>query len=87
MLTSWPHFELLELDNNLLKITTMLFVAPESAYSLMQKTGESRAVVYGMMNACKELGTLVSPDQIDQKDFKVPAQEEGMFGKIKDVFR
>lgn len=87
MLMSWPHFELLELDNNLLKITTMLFVGPESAYSLMQKTGESRAVVYGMMNACKELGMLVSPDQIKDKGFTAPAQEEGMFGKIKDVFR
>lgn len=87
MLKSWPHFELLELDNALLKITTMLFVAPESAYSLMQKTGESRALVYGMMNACKELGTLVDPIDIERHNLEVPAQDEGMFGKIKDVFR
>ncbi len=87
MLSAWPHFELLELDNSLLKITTMLFVGAESAYSLMQKTGEGRAVVYGMLNACNELGLLVSPDQIEQKTYEVPAQEEGMFGKIKDVFR
>ncbi len=87
MLKSWPHFELLELDNALLKITTMLFVAPESAYSLMQKTGESRALVYGMMNACKELGMLVDPDQIERHNSEVPAQDEGMLGKIKDVFR
>ncbi len=87
MLMSWPHFELLELDNSLLKLTTMLFVGPETAYSLMQKTGESRAVVYGMMNACKELELLVSPEAIAQKKFKAPSQDEGMFGKIKDVFR
>ena len=87
MLESWPHFELLELDNALLKLTTMLFVGPESAYSLMQKTGESRTLVYGMLNACKELGMLVDPSQIEQNKFEVPAQEEGMFGKIKDVFR
>ncbi len=87
MLMSWPHFELLELDNALLKITTMLFVGPESAYSLMQKTGESRVVVYGMLNACKELGMLVSPAEVGEQNYNVPAQDEGMFGKIKDVFR
>lgn len=87
MLMSWPHFELLELDNSLLKLTIMLFVGLETAYSLMQKTGESRAVVYGMMNACKELELLVSPEEIAQKKFKSPNQDEGMFGKIKDVFR
>jgi len=87
MLETWPHFELLELDNVLLKITTMLYVGPESAYSLMQKTGESRAVVYGMLNACKELGMLLPADQVEHQNPAVPAQEEGMFGKIKDVFR
>ncbi len=87
MLMTWPHFELLELDNALLKMTTMLFVAPESAYSLIQKTGEGRNIVYGMLNACKELGMLVSPEEVKAQNFDMPTQEEGMFGKIKDVFR
>ncbi len=87
MLSNWPHFELLELDNTLLKITTMLFVGPESAYSLMQKTGEGRAVVYGMLNACKELGMLVDPSEIEAPKGAAAVQEDGMFGKIKDVFR
>lgn len=87
MLAAWPHFELLELDNSLLKMATMLFVGPESAYTLMQKTGEGRAVVYGMLNACRELDLLVSPEQVEQNKYKAPTQEEGVFGKIKDVFR
>ena len=87
MLLSWPAFELLELDNALLKMTTMLFVGPESAYSLMQKTGENRLLVYGMLNACKELGMLVPPEQVQQQQSNMSAQEEGMLGKIKDVFR
>ena len=87
MLLKWPHFELLELDNALLKMTTMLFVAPESAYSLMQKTGEGRAVVYGMLNACKELDLLASESQIRKITARKNDDESGVFGKLKDAFR
>ena len=87
MLMKWPHFELLELDNSLLKMTTMLFVGPESAYSLMQKTGLGRAVVYGMLNACKELDLLASQEQIKNLSSQKAEQESGVFGKLKDAFR
>ena len=87
MLMKWPHFELLELDNSLLKMTTMLFVGPESAYSLMQKTGLGRAVVYGMLNACKELDLLATQEQIKNLSAQKVEQESGVFGKLKDAFR
>lgn len=87
MLESWPHFELLELDNALLKLCTMLFVAPETAYSLMQKTGYGRHMVFGLMNACYEMGILKPADQIAKSPMAGGSDEGGMLGKIKGVFR
>ncbi len=88
MLERWPHFDLLELDNMLLKLCTMLFIGPESPHSLMQKTGYSRSVVYGLINACHEAGLLVSEEELIAKGLtKKEAVEEGMLGKIKEVFR
>lgn len=87
ILERWPQFELLELDNVLLKLCTLLFVAPESAYSLMQKSGYSRHVVFGLMNACHQRGILRRSSEVELEDFSEISAEEGVFGKIKDVFR
>lgn len=87
ILEKWPDFELLELDNMLLKLCTMLFVNSESPHSLLQKSGYSRTVVYGFINACYELGVLHAASDFDLEQFSVLDNEEGMFGKIKDVFR
>ena len=87
VLERWPQFELLELDNVLLKLCTLLFVHPESAYSLMQKSGYGRNVVYGLLNACNELGILRRSDEVKLEQFSEINNEEGVFGKIKDVFR
>lgn len=87
ILERWPHFDLLELDNVLLKLCTLLFVNPESAYSLMQKSGYSRHVVFGLMNACHKLGILRRPEDVKIEEFSEASNEDGMFGKIKDVFR
>jgi len=88
MLERWPHFDLLELDNMLLKLCTMMFIAPESPYNLMQKTGYSRTVIYGLVNACHEAGLLTTEEQLVTAGMlrNTPA-DEGMLGKIKDVFR
>jgi len=87
ILERWPHFDLLELDNMLLKLCTMLFVQPESPYSLMQKSGYSRTVVYGLVNACHELDILRVSDDFDLEKFSEMNADEGVFGKIKEVFR
>lgn len=87
MLEKWPHFDLLELDNVLLKLCTMLFVGPETAYSLLQKSGYSRVVVYGLLNACYELDILRPASEIPQSQTAAEVGDNGMLGKIKDVFR
>jgi len=87
MLQRWPDFELLELDNVLLKLCTLLFVGPESAYSLMQKSGYGRNAVFGLLNACSESGILCEADEVQLESFSEASNEDGVFGKIKDVFR
>jgi len=87
ILEKWPHFDLIELDNMLLKLCTMLYVNPESPYSLMQKSGYSRTVVYGFVNACNEADLLREASEFSLEKFSEAGGEEGMFGKIKDVFR
>ncbi len=87
ILERWPHFDLLELDNMLLKLCTMLFVKAESPHGLMQKSGYSRTVVYGLVNACHELDILRVSDEFDLEKFSEINEDEGVFGKIKDVFR
>ena len=87
MLEKWPHFELLELDNILLKLCTMLFVRPVSLKSLATKSGYGRSTIVGLMNACHEIGLLKTEDEIDMGGLSKANTDEGMFGKIKDVFR
>ncbi|MEM7359305.1 MAG: hypothetical protein AAF431_09420 [Pseudomonadota bacterium] len=87
LLERWPHFDLLEMDNVLLKLCTMLFVRPESVSSLASKSGYGRSTICGLMNACHEMGYLKQPDQIGAERLAHAAQDEGMLGKIKDVFR
>jgi len=87
ILETWPHFDLLELDNMLLKLCTMLFVKPESPHTLMQKSGYSRSVIYGLVNACHELDILRVSEDFDLEKFSEMNDGEGVFGKIKDVFR
>lgn len=87
LLTKWPSFDLLELDNVLLKLCTMLFVQPESVASLASKSGYARSTIRGLMNACAQMGYLVTPDQVSIEKIAPISSEEGMLGKIKDVFR
>lgn len=87
-LESWPQFNLLELDNVLLKLCTMLFVRPESVSSLASKSGYGRSTIRGLMNACHQMGYLTLPEQITGEQMvAATSAEEGMLGRIKDVFR
>ncbi len=87
-LESWPQFNLLELDNVLLKLCTMLYVRPESVASLANKSGYGRSTIRGLMNACHQMGCLKLPSQITGEQMvAATSAEEGMLGKIKDVFR
>ncbi|MFT5137537.1 MAG: hypothetical protein ACI9XU_001455 [Arenicella sp.] len=86
LLERWPHFTLLELDNVLLKLCTMLFVRPESLQSLAVKSGYGRSTIIGLMNASYKLGYLKLPDNIDVDKMAHASHDAGMLGKIKDVF-
>lgn len=87
LLEQWPKFELLELDNSLLKLCSLLFVKPETLSSLARKSRCDKEQVIGFLNACQALGLLTSADQI--QIFQPPSsdEEETVFGKIKDVFK
>lgn len=86
ILERWPHFDLLQLDNVLLKLCSMMFVNAESLNSLVEKSGYSRSTVRGLMNACFEQGILKKAGDVQVEDL-VAAGNDGVFGKIKDVFR
>ena len=86
LLETWPHFDLLQLDNVLLKLCSMMFVNPESLNSLVEKSGYSRMTVRGLMNACHQEGILKKASEIQVENL-APAENDGVFGKIKDVFR
>ncbi|NND82675.1 MAG: hypothetical protein HKN50_09620 [Gammaproteobacteria bacterium] len=87
ILERWPAFDLLQLDNILLKLCTMLFVRPESAQSLASKSGYGRSTIIGLMNACHQMGLLVTPDKIEESKQIKASNDEGMLGRIRDVFR
>ena len=86
ILEKWPHFDLLQLDNVLLKLCSLLFVQPESLNSLIEKSGYSRSTVRGLMNACYKEGLLKNTDDV-QVDNLIAAGDDGVLGKIKGVFR
>lgn len=87
LLEKWPHFDVLELDNVLLKLCTMLFIRPESVASLSAKSGYGRSTIRGLFNACYETGLLVTPDRFDETQLVRTSAEDGMLGKIKEVFK
>jgi hypothetical protein len=65
----------------------MLFVRPESVSSLATKSGYGRSTIRGLMNACYRMDFLKLPAQITGEQAMVSTNDEGMLGKIKDVFR
>ena len=89
ILQRWPSFELLELDNILLKLCSMLFVQPESVATLAQKSGYGRSTIRGLMNACYDANLLKLPHEVNLKVIpkNTNPNNEGMLDKIKDVFR
>ncbi len=87
ILKKWPQFDLIELDNTLLKLCTMLFVRTETVDSLMTKSGYNRATVVGFINACNNVNILTAANDFDQKSSTSISSPVGVLGKIKDVFR
>ncbi len=86
MLEKWPDFDLIQLDNTLLKLCTMLFVRPESLTSLILKSGYDRSVIVGLMNACDIVQLIKPSSQFAEQEIQ-HSNDSGMLGKIKDVFR
>ena len=88
ILERWPPFDVLELDNMLLKLCTMLFIEPESPQSLLTKTGYSRSIIYALVNACHATGILRKENEIEKQSIlEIKREEEGMLDRIKGVFR
>ena len=46
ILTKWPQFDLIELDNSLLKLCTMMFVRAETVSNLITKSGYSLSLIH-----------------------------------------
>lgn len=87
MLEQWPDFDLIQLDNILLKLCTMLFVRAETVASLSQKSGYSMSTIYGLVNACHQSGLIKKAEDIQLEQLTAVGGEGSMLGKIKDVFR
>jgi len=87
MLEKWPHFDLIELDNVLLKLCTMLFVRPETVESLCARSGYGRAAVIGLINACHTQGLIKPATEVNTQQISLDNNDQGMFGRIKDAFR
>ena len=87
LLEKWPHFDVLELDNVLLKLCTMIFIRPESVVSLSAKSGFGRSTVRGLFNACHGMGLLKTADKFDDIQLVKTNAEDGMLGKIKEAFK
>lgn len=87
MLESWPDFDLIQLDNGLLKLCTMLFVRGETVASLSQKSGYGLSTVYGLVNACHQAGLVKRAEDVQLETLAAVSAEGSMLGKIKDVFR
>ena len=88
LLKEWPQFDLIELDNSLLKLCTMLFVRPETLDSLITKSGYSRSTVTGLINACDRIGILESKQEGFEQSRSISILgDDGVLGKLKGVFR
>ena len=87
MLTGWPPFELIQLDNVLLKLCTMLFVRPESVASLSFKTGCPASTVVGFINACDSLKIVNLATRVIANHKLKTASDDSMFGRSKEVFK
>ena len=87
MLHKWPAFNLVQMDNILLKLCTMLFVRPETVKSLAQKTGYGRSTIVGLINACDSVGLVSLASDVPDELIVKESHSESMFGRIRDVFR
>lgn len=86
-LTRWPEFYLLELDNELLKLCTYLYVGSQSIASLVKRTGYDEAKIRGLMLACYQSGYLRLSEKVARSANGARApEEESMLSKIIDVF-
>jgi len=87
ILDAWPQFDLIELDNSLLKLCTMMFVRAETVKGLVSKSGYGRSTVIGLMNACHSVGILKDTEEFEHENSMSVLSSEGVFGKIKGVFK
>jgi len=87
MLDRWPNFDLIQLDNILLKLCTMLFVRGETVATLSQKSGYGLSTARGLINACHQSGLIKEVQDVQLERLTMVSGEASMLGKIKDVFR
>ncbi len=83
-LLKWPPFDLLEMDNRLLKLATKMLIKGGTVADLATKVGCEPSIVCGFINACYRAGYIINrsdltPDRV--------GGGEGVLGMIKDAFR
>lgn len=83
ILMTWPKFDLVEMDNDLLKLCTMLFVRPRGVQTLIAKSGCEKAKVIGLINACHRIGLIQTAEEFEQGDFSPLITPDGVFDKFK----
>ncbi|MEO0369572.1 MAG: hypothetical protein AAF197_12455, partial [Pseudomonadota bacterium] len=82
----WPPFDLLELDNHLLRLSTLMLIRGGTIADLATRVGCDQSLVCGFINACHRAGYLRSRSDLAPERF-IETQDDGVLGMIKDAFR
>ena len=85
-LLKWPPFDLLEMDNRLLKLSTKMLIKGGTVADLATKVGCEPSIVCGFINACYRAGYIINRSDLNP-DRLTDVSGEGVLGMIKDAFR
>ena len=85
MLHRWPPFDLLQMDNRLLKVASLLLVKGATIADLVSKARCDSTIILGFINACHRGGYL-SEKTADFEEVEVEVVHDSMFTKLKEAF-
>ncbi len=85
-LLKWPPFDLLEMDNRLLKLSTKMLIKGGTVADLATKVGCEPSVVCGFINACYRAGYIINRNELDG-DALDSDRGDSVLGMFKDAFR
>ena len=85
-LLKWPPFDLLEMDNRLLRLSTLMLIKGGTVADLATKINCDPKIVCGFVNACYRAGYIINRSDLTPERLP-PGSEPGVLGMIKDAFR